>query len=305
MTDLVRALKGALDYTRLYRRQTFVIKIGGEVLGNADAVENLAVQVALLESLSIRLVLVHGGGPQASALSRRLGIEPEIVAGRRVTDPEVLEVAKMVFAGTLNVDLLCALRRHQVRGVGLSGIDGGLVTAHRRPPVRMTDDAGREREVDFGEVGDVVSVDPSLIGRLVEDHYVPVVASLAADEQGRALNVNADTLAEALATALQAKKLIFLTASPGLLRDASDPSSLVAFAAPDDLEQLLAEGAITAGMRPKVEACLRAVRGGVKRTHIIDGCAPDSLLIELFTGSGAGTMIVGRREMEDYREHEL
>ncbi len=305
MNDLVPALKGALDYTRLYRRQTFVIKIGGEVLGNADAVDNLAVQVALLESLSIRIVLVHGGGPQASALSRRLGIEPEIVGGRRITGPDVLEVAKMVFAGTLNVDLLCALRRHQVRAVGLSGIDGGLVTASRRPPVTIRDDEGRERAVDFGEVGDIVSIDTSVLEKLVSEHFVPVVASLAADGQGHALNVNADTLAEALATTLRARKLIFLTASPGLLRDASDPSSLVAFAAPEDLERLIAEGAVTAGMRPKVEACLRAVRGGVQRTHIIDGCAPDSLLVELFTGSGSGTMIVARREMDDYREHEL
>lgn len=305
MNELVQALKGALDYTRLYRRQTFVLKLGGEILGNPEALLDLAVQIALLDSLSIHVVVVHGGGPQATALSKRLGLEPRVVAGRRVTTPEVLEVAKMVFAGQLNVDVLSALRRHGVRPVGLSGVDGGLILAKKRPPVRLRDDDGVERDVDFGEVGDVVSVDTALILRLVEHHYVPVVASLAADAEGRPLNVNADTVAEALATALGAKKLIFLTGSPGLLRDVDDPRSLVAFGTPDDLAAMLESGAITAGMRPKVEACLRAVANGVKRTHIIDGRVPDALLLELFTGSGSGTMIVGRREMDDYREHEL
>ncbi len=305
MTDLVTALKGALDYTRLYRRQVFVIKVGGEILGDADALDNLAVQVALLESLSIRIVLVHGGGPQATHLSEKLGLEPRLVAGRRITSPEVLQVAKMVFAGQLNVDVLAALRAHGVRGVGLSGVDADLLTAERRPPVEVTDDGGRQRIVDFGEVGDIVATDTSILERLVTEGHVPVVASLAADENGRPLNVNADIVAETLASALGAKKLAFLTGSPGLLRDVDDPSSLVAFADPGDLEELLAAGAVTAGMRPKVEACLRAVKSGVRRTHIIDGRVADSLLIELFTGSGSGTMIVGRKEMIDYREHEL
>ena len=305
MSDLVQGLKEALDYTRLYRDQTFVVKLGGEVLASADQLAGLAVQVALLESLSIRVVVVHGGGPQASALSRRLGFEPEVVAGRRVTTPEVLEVAKMVYAGQLNVDVLTALRAHGVRAVGLSGIDAGLVVARRRPPVEITDDAGVTRTVDFGEVGDLESVDSSVLDLLLPKGYVPVVASLAADAAGRPLNVNADTLAEALAIALKAKKLVFLTAAPGLLRDPGDPSSLVAFACPEDLQALIKEGRIRAGMRPKVEACLRAVAGGVRRTHIIDGRTPDSLLIELFTGHGAGTMIVAGREMESYREQEL
>ncbi len=305
MSELVAALKGALDYTRLYRRQTFVLKIGGETLGNPRAVRNLAMQVALLDSLSIRLVVVHGGGPQATRLSRELGVPVEIVAGRRVTTPAALEVAKMVFAGQLNVELLAALRRQGVRGVGLSGVDAGLITAERREKVTVRDDDGNERLVDFGEVGDVTAVDPTLIETLVARHYVPVVASLAATDDGRVLNVNADTIAERLAVALGAKKLIFLTSSPGLLRDARDPSSLVTFASPEDLEAMLASEAISAGMRPKVEACQRAVQGGVKRTHIIDGRAEDSLLVELFTGAGAGTMIVGHREAEDYREKEL
>jgi acetylglutamate kinase len=219
-----------------------------------------------------------------------------------VTSPEVLEVAKMVYAGRINVDILAALRAHRVPAVGLSGIDAGLVTTRRRPPVTIRDDDGSERLVDFGEVGDVEAVDPALFKVLLPLGYVPVVASLAADAAGRPLNINADTLAEALARALSAKKLIYLTGAPGLLRDASDPSSLVAFAAPSDLEAMLDSGAVRGGMRPKVEACLRAVAGGVRRTHIIDGRSPDALLLEIFTGSGSGTMIVGERERSDYLE---
>lgn len=305
MTETVRGLKNALTYTRMYRNQVFVVKMGGEILANARALDQVAVQVALLESLSIRIVLVHGGGPQASALSRRLGHEPEMVAGRRVTTAEQLEIAKMVYGGSLNLDVLSALRRHHVRGVGLSGVDGGLLTARRRPPVPVRLDSGETRTVDYGHVGDIEHVDARLIETLLEQHYVPVVASLAADADGAPLNVNADTIAEAFASHLKAKKLIFLTGAPGLLRDVGDPDSLIPFADVEDLEPLLASGAITGGMRPKVEACLRAVRNGVRRTHIVDGRAPDALLVEVFTGAGSGTMIVDRKEMTDYREHEL
>jgi acetylglutamate kinase len=305
MSDIVLGLKEALDYTRLYRDQTFVIKLGGEVRASPRTLEGVAVHVALLESLSIRVVLVHGGGPQATALSRRLGVEPEIVAGRRVTTPEVLEVAKMVYAGQLNVDVLSALRTRSVKAVGLSGVDANLVTARRRPPVTVTDDDGQQRTVDYGEVGDIEAVDHAVFDLLLPAGFVPVVASLAADKDGRALNVNADTMAEALASALKAKKLIFLTGAPGLLRDPEDPSSLVAFADPEDLGAMLESGAIRGGMRPKVEACMRAVANGVRRTHIIDGRIPDALLLEVFTGHGCGTMIVAKKEMESYAEREL
>ena len=304
MSEMIRSLKEALDYTRLYRDQTFVIKVGGEVLGSRKVLDEVAVQVALLESLSVRVVLVHGGGPQATELSRRLGFEPQMVAGRRVTTPEALEVAKMVYAGQLNVDVLSALRARGVRAVGLSGIDAGLVTATRRPPVEVRDDDGATRTVDYGEVGDVETVDTAVLDQLLPSGVVPVIASLAADAQGRPLNVNADSLAEALARSLKAKKLVFMTGAPGLLRDLADPASLVAFATPDDLTGLLASGAVRGGMRPKVEACLRAVAGGVRRTHIIDGRAPDALLVELFTGHGCGTMIVASREAAEYEAQE-
>ena len=223
-----------------------------------------------------------------------------MVAGRRVTDDAALEVAKLVYAGQLNVDLLAALRAHRVQAVGLSGVDADLITAHRRPPVQVVDDAGKTVKVDYGHVGDVDRVDPRILATLVEARFVPVVASLAGGDDGEVFNVNADTVAESLAVAMRAQKLIFLTGAPGVLRDRNDPSTLVTFADPDDLAGLMASGVLSGGMRPKVEACIRAATGGVERTHIIDGRAPDALLLEVFTGAGCGTMIVGRKEKATY-----
>jgi acetylglutamate kinase len=299
-TKGIAGLKGALRYVRAYRDHVFVVKLGGDVLSDPDVRDQVAAQLALLSSLSIRLVVVHGGGPQATALSRKLGQEPRIVAGRRVTDNAALEVAKMVYGGQLNVDLLAALREHKVQAVGLSGIDADLLTAHRRAPVSMVDDDGQRIEVDYGHVGDIDRVDPRILVTLMEARFLPVVASLAGDEDGGIYNVNADTVAESLAVALRAQKLIFLTGAPGVLRDRNDPATLVTFADPDDLAGLMASGALAGGMRPKVEACIRAATGGVERTHIIDGRAPDALLLEVFTGAGCGTMIVGRKEKATY-----
>ncbi|HEY3012849.1 MAG TPA: acetylglutamate kinase [Gemmatimonadales bacterium] len=296
----IAGLKGALRYVRAYRDHVFVVKLGGDVLSEPEILDSVAGQLALLSSLGIRLVVVHGGGPQATALSRRLGIEPRLVAGRRVTDDGALDVAKMVYAGQINVDLLAALRDHRVQAVGLSGVDAELITAHRRPPVPVIDDAGATVRVDYGHVGDIDRVDPRVILTLLDARMVPVIASLAGGESGEVFNVNADTVAESLAVALRAQKLIFLTGAPGVLRDRNDPSTLVTFADPDDLAGLMANGALAGGMRPKVEACIRAATGGVERTHIIDGRAPDALLLEVFTGAGCGTMIVGRKEKATY-----
>lgn len=296
----IAGLKGALRYVRAYRDHVFVVKLGGDVLSEPEILDNVAGQLALLSSLSIRLVVVHGGGPQATALSRRLGFEPRLVAGRRVTDDSALEVAKMVYAGQINVDLLAALRDHRVQAVGLSGVDAELITAHRRAPVSVVDDSGTTVKVDYGHVGDIARVDPRILLTLMDARMVPVVASLAGGEGDEVYNVNADTVAESIAVALRAQKLIFLTGAPGVLRDRNDPSSLVTFADPDDLAGLMANGALAGGMRPKVEACIRAATGGVERTHIIDGRAPDALLLEVFTGAGCGTMIVGRKEKATY-----
>jgi acetylglutamate kinase len=296
----IAGLKGALRYVRAYRDRVFVVKLGGDVLSDATVLDGVAAQLGLLASLGIRLVVVHGGGPQASALSRRLGVEPQMIAGRRVTDDTALEVAKMVYGGLLNTDLIAALREHRLQAVGISGVDADLLTARRRPPVQVVDDAGTTRTVDYGHVGDIQRVDTHVLETLVQARCIPVVASLAGDDEGHIYNVNADSVAESIAVAMQAMKLIFMTGAPGVLRDRNDPSSLVTFADPDDLTSLMQSGALVGGMRPKVEACIRAATGGVERTHIIDGRAPDALLLEVFTGAGCGTMIVGRKEKATY-----
>lgn len=296
----IAGLKGALRYVRAYRDQAFVVKLGGDVLKDPTALDHVAGQLALLHSLGIRLVVVHGGGPQATDLQKRLGQEPQMVAGRRVTDDAALEAVKMAFAGSLNTDLVAALREHEIQAVGLTGVDGELLTAKRRPPVRVVDDDGVERTVDYGNVGDIAGVDPRVLTTLLDGRFVPVIASLAGDADGHVYNVNADTVAETVAVAVRAMKLIFLTAVPGVLRDRNDPATLVTFADPDDLTGLMASGALAGGMRPKVEACIRAATGGVERTHIIDGRSPDALLLEVFTGAGVGTMIVGRKEKATY-----
>lgn len=296
----IAGLKGALRYVRAYRDHIFVVKLGGDVLRDADVLDQVAGQLSLLSSLNIQLVVVHGGGPQASDLSRRLGQEPTMIAGRRVTDDAALAVVKMVYAGSLNTDLVAALRAHQLEAVGLSGVDGDLLAARRRPPVSIADDHGAVREVDFGHVGDIEETNPRVLRTLLDARFVPVVASLAGDDEGNVYNVNADTVAEHIAIAMRAQKLIYLTGVPGVLRDRNDPASLVAFADPDDLAGLMASGALAGGMRPKVEACIRAATSGVERTHILDGRVPDALLLEVFTGAGYGTMIVGRKEKATY-----
>ena len=305
MIEGIAGLKGALGYVRAYRGRTFVVKAGGEVLGDQRARDALAAQIGLLHSLGIRCVLVHGGGPQATALGRSLGVEPAIVAGRRVTDDAQLAIATMAFAGTVKVDLLAALRRNHVLAVGLTGVDADLLTASRRPQQLVRDDDGVLRLVDFGHVGDIEHVDVSVLLTLLGAGFVPVVSSLAGDADGNVYNVNADTVAERIAIALRAAKLLVLTGAPGVLRDASDPTTVVSFADALDLEALVQSGAISGGMRPKVEACVRAAEGGVERTHILDGRTPDALLLEVFTGAGCGTMIVRRKEKEAYADAEL
>ena len=305
MNDQITALLQSAPYIRLYRDNIFVIKLGGSILADKQATGALAEQCTLLSDLGIHVVLVHGGGPQATEISKKLGIQPTIVAGRRVTDSAVLEVVKMVYAGKNNVDFVSILREKGAPAVGLSGVDAGMVVAEKRPPVRIVDDDGVERQVDFGHVGDVTSVNTDLLYTLLDGGFMPVICCLGADESGAPLNINADTQAEALAVALGAKKLVYLTDSPGVLQDKDDPQTLIPFADAQDLRQLLESDSLKGGMRPKVEACLRAATSGVKRTHIIDGTAPGSLLIELFTGEGCGTMIVGEREKRLYQEKEL
>ncbi len=283
----VAALKHAFPYLRMFKGKTFVVKAGGGALADETAIRSLVEQAGILHQLGVRVVLVHGGGPQATELERALGVEPRFVAGRRVTDDAGLRVAAMVLNGALNTRLLAACRVAAVPAVGLSGVDAGLVRARRRPPVEV-----EGQRVDYGHVGDVLQVDASVLERLLAAGFVPVVSPLSADDSGALLNVNADSVAAAVAVALGAEKLILMTGAPGILERLEDPGSLVSYTDLDGLRRLREAGALRDGMMPKAEAIETALRGGVKRAHVISYRLPDGLLVEVFTNEGSGTLVV-------------
>lgn len=293
----MRALRTAIPYIRGYQGRIVIIKLGGRLCEPGPALEHLVEQFSLLASLGIKLVLVHGGGEQLSAWAQRMGHTPQFVQGRRVTDATMLELAKMVFAGSLNTSLVAAFRRLDIPAVGLTGIDAGLICADRRPPRTVVDPStGDRQEVDYGWVGDIHGTRPALVEHLLNSRFVPVIASLAADAQGRVLNVNADTIAARLAVDLKAEKYILLTSVDGIMLDPSDPTTLQTHLDLDDLDRLTREGVLSGGMLPKAAACADALRGGVPRVHVVNGSVQDALLAELFTNEGSGTLVVLRRE---------
>lgn len=292
----MQALRTAIPYIRAFEGRTFIVKLGGKLCDPGPALDNLAEQVALLTTVGIRIVLVHGGGDQLSNAEKKMGIEPRFVAGRRITDAPTLELAKMVFAGTISTNIVAALRKHDASAIGLSGVDGELITAVRRPAKAIDDpETGQRREVDFGNVGDVVSVRPTVLENLLASRFVPVVASLAADGHGNVYNVNADTIAARIAIELKAVKYILLTTVDGVMLDLDDHSSLQTHLDLDDLDALVQRGVIRGGMLPKLSACGEALRGGVPRVHVVNGLTPDALLAEVFTNEGCGTLIVPKR----------
>ena len=284
----IEVLKQALPYIRQYREKTFVIKVGGELLQAEGFLDRLSNDVALLYQLNIRVVIIHGCGPQLSEMAEKMGLESVKVNGRRITDDRMIEVANMVFSGA-STDILGALRSHGTPGVGLSGVDGDLVQATRRPPVKLVDrETGQEREVDFQNVGDIETVDSKVLNVLLDNRFVPVVAPLGADLGGKVLNINADTVAGAIAKAGDAKRLMMLTDITGVVDKNGD---LIAEMTDDQAKAMIADGSISGGMIPKIETCLGAVEADVEGAVIIDGRVPHAILIELFTAGGAGTLI--------------
>src|SRR5262249_30843013 len=278
----------ALPYIRQFRDKLFVVKFGGELLKDSQHLDAIASDLALVEMVGIKLVVVHGGGPQANELSETLGFKPQMVEGRRVPAEPPLEAAKRVSAGKSNADVPPALSKHPGRGVGLSGIDGGLVKARRRPVTTVVEN-GQSREVDFGYVGDITGIDPTLLHHLVDRDFIPVVASLAADDEGTTLNINADTIAAEIAGSMKAEKLIVMTNVPGVYKDFATKAEIYSQLTADEARKLIADGTAGKGMSPKLKACASAIERGVHEAHIIDGLSPHSLLIEIFTASGAGT----------------
>lgn len=285
---VVSALKHAAPYIRLFKGKVFVLKVGGEVFADPEQTSALMEQVGILHQVGIRVVLIHGGGPQSTELATALGIDTTFVDGRRVTDGDSLDVATMVLNGQINTRVLAACRDLQIPAVGISGLDAGLIQAKRRPPVERDGEA----PVDYGFVGDIEAVNADILKKQLDNGLMPVVSPLSCDESGTVLNINADTVAAAIAAELKAEKLILATGAPGILEDISDPLSLISYIDRAALKNLKTEGKIADGMLPKAAAIDAAIANGVSRVHIISYKFPDSLLLEVFTNEGTGTLVV-------------
>ena len=287
------SIRSAFPYIKTFRGKRFVFKLGGELCENKATLNQIMEQIALLSLFGIKVVVIHGGGKHATELGERLGYRSAFVSGRRVTSEEMIEVAKMSFAGVLNSDLVASMNALGISAFGISGADFGLIKAHRRPPVVIHDDrVGEEREVDFGYVADVDGVNTEALECLLALDSVPIIASLVSDGDGNILNINADTLAAELAIAMGASKLIQLTGVDGVMSDLNDPGSLISVLTVAETEKLVSDLSISGGMIPKLSNAVRALNGGVGQVHVISGMKADAILQEIFTNEGSGTMIV-------------
>ncbi|TAJ28293.1 MAG: acetylglutamate kinase [Nitrospirae bacterium] len=283
----------ALPYIRTFTGKTVVIKYGGKAMTEDALKDRFALDVVLLKYVGLNPVIVHGGGPQIDQMLKRLGLEAKFRQGVRVTDRPTMDVVEMVLGGKINKEIVALLNRHGAKAVGLTGKDGGLIqakplTAKAWAESLCTDPDGPPDE-DFGLVGAVQSVDPQILLKLQQDNFIPVIAPIGTDREGRSYNINADLVAGAVAAALQAEKLLVLTDVKGI-RDAKGRH--VSTLSRKDMQRMVKKGTISAGMLPKVHACLMALDGGVKKAHIIDGRMPHAILLEVFTDKGIGTEIV-------------
>lgn len=286
-TAAIRSLRSAAPYIRMYKGKTFVVKAGGGVFADAAAVRGLIEQIAILHYFGVRVVFVHGGGPQLTEISEKLGVPTRMVQGRRVTDQGAIDATSMVLNGLINTQLLAYCREMNIDAVGVSGVDAGLVTAHKRGPVKVDGET-----VDYGFVGDIDRIDPSVLNKLLDNGLMPIVSPLSADENGMLLNINGDTVAAAIGAALDAEKLMLCTGAPGILSDVSDPTSIISFTDLAGLKKLRDEKKIVDGMLPKAKAIEDAIKGGVRRVHVMSYKSQEGILAEVFTNEGAGTLIV-------------
>jgi acetylglutamate kinase len=288
-TEHLDLLRQALPFINRFKNKTFVVKIGGEIADDEQTLHSFCEEVALISQVGIHVVMVHGGGKQATQLSKQLGIEPQMVQGRRITDEKTLDVVMMVFAGQINTEIIAALREYGAEAVGISGVDGGIINAVKRPPMKIKNEkTGLEEVIDFGHVGDIQSIDPKLLETLLAADFVPVMASLGGDDAGNILNINADTVAAEIASALKAEKLILVTDVDGILRD---DKTLISRVTPTEIDDLIKANVIRGGMVPKAKSAVEALKDGVQSVHIISGKKSSTLLGEVFTETGSGTMI--------------
>ena len=280
--DRAQVLVQALPYIQQYSGKTVVIKYGGNAMIDGRLKDAVMTDIVLLSLIGVHVVLVHGGGPEISAMLKKIGKESRFVSGLRYTDAETMEIVQMVLAGKVNKDLVGLISRHGGRAVGLCGMDGGMIQAARNTPDGQ----------DIGFVGEIIGVDTTIIKDSASNGYIPVISTVGVGEEGEVYNINADTAAAAIAAGLHAEKLLLMTDVRGLLRDKEDESSLISVVNVSEVNSLKRSGIITGGMIPKIDCCVEAVRRGVKRTHIIDGRIEHSILVELFSDEGIGTMFI-------------
>lgn len=292
LVERANVLIEALPYIRSFFGKTFVIKYGGNAMTDPELKRAVILDVILLKYVGLNPVIVHGGGPEIDQLMKKLGKEPKRVDGLRVTDAETMDIVQMVLVGKVNQEIVSLINKFGGKAIGLSGKDGNLVIAKKRTAIALSADGGSPREVDLGFVGDVETINTEPVTLLSNHGYIPVVSSVGVGLDGESYNINADTVAGALAAALKADKLIMLTDVEGIFEDPKDPKTLISTLQIDRAHKMIEEGKIDGGMIPKVEACIRALEAGVARTHIIDGRAMHSLLLEIFTDRGIGTMVV-------------
>ena len=291
--DKLNILREALPYIQKFAGKTFVVKFSGKVTENRENLLSLTEELALLHQVGIRLCVVHGGGKQLNELAEKMGVAQTIIDGRRVTNDETLELAKMIFAGKINTEILAALRNHGIEAVGLSGVDGNIVHARKRPPKEVLNrETGERKEIDFGYVGDVLQINAKLLDVLLEQNYLPVISSLGADDDGQIFNINADTVAAEIAVSLEAEKLVLLSDVGGIYLEADKPETKISRLSIVQVEELVENGAASGGMIPKLQNIIELLRRGVKSAHVISGATRNALLSEVFTDSGTGTMIV-------------
>ncbi len=280
----------ALPYMRAYTGKYFVVKYGGQAMVSPDLMDSVIVDLILLKFIGVKPILVHGGGKEVNAIMKRLGKEPQFINGLRVTDDETMEIVEMVLMGKVNQHIVSLFNRQGGKAVGLSGRDAELVQARRKEGPLLEENSGYSR-VDLGRVGEIIQINPALVHTISDNGYIPVISSIGTGLSGESLNINADHIAGELAVSLKAEKLIILTDVEGIYKEEEDYREFISSISRRKIRELIAEGQIKGGMIPKVESCLMALDGGVRRTHIIDGRVPHSLILEIFTDAGIGTMV--------------
>jgi acetylglutamate kinase len=280
----------ALPYMQEFYKSIMVIKVGGNAIISPQIMEDIIKDVVLLRYVGIKPVIVHGGGPEITEKMGLMGKKAEFVQGLRITDDETMEIARMVLVGNINTKIVSLIGVFGGKGIGLTGYDGRMILGHKQGTKTVIVD-GVETEIDIGWVGESEVINPDILNIVLQNGYIPVISPIAIDAQGNALNINADTVAGDIAAALHAKKLILMTDVSGLLRDMKDPNSRISHITLDDIDPLIAEGVIKGGMIPKIRGAAVAVKGGVEKAHIINGSVSHTMLLELFTNCGVGTMI--------------